>query len=130
MKKLIFLLTICSIFSCSQKEQKPNIILIMADDMGYECLSANGATQYATPNLDKIATTGMRFTNVFSQPLCTPSRVKIMTGKYNYRNYEYFGYLNSNQKTFGKALWLVAHSAVRLLWFFHLLFFPVFCHQL
>ena len=90
--------------SCSQKDSKPNIILIMADDMGYECLSINGATEYQTPNLDNMGRTGMRFTNVYSQPLCTPSRVKIMTGKYNYRNYEYFGYLNPNQKTFGNLM--------------------------
>jgi len=76
----------------------------MADDMGSECLSINGATEYSTPNLDKMGTIGMRFTNVFSQPLCTPSRVKIMTGKYNYRNYEYFGYLNSSEKTFGNLM--------------------------
>lgn len=94
----------CALMSCANKEQKPNIILVMADDMGYECLSVNGATEYHTPVLDKMATTGMRFTNVFSQPLCTPSRVKIMTGKYNYRNYEHFGYLNENQKTFGNLM--------------------------
>ena len=100
---LLFSIFVISI-SCSQKENKPNIILIMADDMGYECLSINGATEYETPNLDKMGRTGMRFTNVYSQPLCTPSRVKIMTGKYNYRNYEYFGYLNPNQKTFGNLM--------------------------
>lgn len=94
----------CTLMSCAKKETKPNVILIMADDMGAECLSINGATEYITPNLDKMATTGMRFTNVYSQPLCTPSRVKIMTGKHNYRNYEYFGYLNSNQKTFGNLM--------------------------
>ncbi len=104
MKKILFLLAFYSLMSCANKEQKPNVILIMADDMGYECLSANGATEYVTPNLDRMATSGMRFTNVFSQPLCTPSRVKIMTGKHNYRNYEYFGYLNSNQKTFGNLM--------------------------
>ena len=104
MKRLLYLLLVCAFASCAKKELKPNIILIMADDMGYECLSINGATEYSTPNLDNMGTTGMRFTNVYSQPLCTPSRVKIMTGKYNYRNYEYFGYLNSNQKTFGNLM--------------------------
>ncbi|HWS01397.1 MAG TPA: sulfatase-like hydrolase/transferase [Prolixibacteraceae bacterium] len=83
---------------------KPNIVLIMADDMGYECLSANGSLSYQTPNLDRIASRGINFSHCIAQPLCTPSRVKIMTGKYNYRNYEYFGYLNPNQKTFGNYL--------------------------
>jgi len=83
---------------------KPNIVLIIADDMGYECLGSNGSLSYLTPNLDRIAGQGIRFSHCIAQPLCTPSRVKIMTGKYNYRNYEYFGYLNPNQKTFGNYL--------------------------
>ena len=82
----------------------PNIVLIMADDMGYECLGCNGNVGYKTPNLDHLASQGVRFTHCFSQPLCTPSRVKIMTGKYNFRNYQYFEYLNPNQKTFGNYL--------------------------
>jgi len=86
------------------KPERPNIILIMADDMGYECLSCNGSTSYFTPNLDKLAAEGIRGENCISQPLCTPSRVKIMTGQYNHRNYEYFTYLNPNQRTFGNAL--------------------------
>ena len=72
--------------------------------MGSECLSINGATEYQTPNLDRLSKTGMRFTNVIAQPLCTPSRVKLMTGKHNYRNYEYFGYLNPNQKSIGNLM--------------------------
>jgi len=51
-----------------------------------------------------LATEGIRFENCYSQPLCTPSRVKIMTGQYNFRNYEDFGYLNPNQKTFANYL--------------------------
>ena len=86
------------------QETKPNIVLIMADDMGYECLGCNGSLSYQTPNLDQLASRAIRFTHCISQPLCTPSRVKIMTGKYNYRNYEYFEYLNPNQKTFANYL--------------------------
>ena len=76
----------------------------MADDMGYECLSAYGSTSYKTPQLDEMAANGVRFENCVSQPLCTPSRVKIMTGKYNYRNYEYFGYLGTDEYTFGNLM--------------------------
>jgi arylsulfatase A len=83
---------------------KPNIVLLMADDMGYECLSANGSISHNTPVLDKLGEKGIRFTYAISQPLCTPSRVKIMTGKYNYRNYKAFGYLDINEKTFGNLL--------------------------
>lgn len=90
--------------NCNSKDelkQKPNVILIMADDIGFECLSINGSTSYKTPVLDSLALNGINFIKAISQPLCTPSRVKIMTGKHNFRNYEHFTYLNSNQKTFG-----------------------------
>ncbi len=88
----------------SAEIEKPNVILIMADDMGYECLSCNGSKSYRTPNLDRLAQEGIRFEHTYSQPLCTPSRVKIMTGQYNFRNYEEFGYLNPKEKTFGHVM--------------------------
>ncbi len=83
---------------------KPNIILIMADDMGYECLGSYGSASYRTPHLDRLAEYGVRFQHCYSQPLCTPSRVKIMTGQHNFRNYTAFGYLNPSEKTFGNVL--------------------------
>lgn len=83
---------------------KPNIILLMADDLGYETLSCNGGGPYKTPVLDRLAKNGLRFTNCHAQPLCTPSRVKIMTGRYNFRNYRSFGKLPENEKTFGHVM--------------------------
>ena len=88
----------------SQASGKPNIVLIMADDMGYEALSANGSESYKSPNLDKLAAQGIRFTNCFANPICTPSRVKIMTGLYNVRNYVKFGLLDRGQTTFAHQL--------------------------
>ena len=88
----------------SASPDKPNIILIMADDMGYECVNANGGTSYQTPHLDKLAETGIRFEHCYSQPLCTPSRVKIMTGMSNARNYVKFGVLDRKQTTFAHLL--------------------------
>lgn len=85
-------------------ESKPNVILIMADDMGYECLSCYGSLSYKTPVLDSLASHGMLFGECHSQPLSTPSRVKLMTGLYNYRNYDYFGHLNNDQYTFGSLM--------------------------
>ena len=76
----------------------------MADDMGYECLGANGSTFYRTPNLDRLAAGGMRFEHAYSQPICTPSRVQIMTGRYNSRNYVRFGFLHPNEITFGTVM--------------------------
>jgi len=109
LSKLALMVCISTCWSCSgkqdKKEQKePNIILIMADDMGYECLSANGSLSYQTPNLDQLASDGLRFTQCHAQPLCTPSRVKIMTGRYNSQNYVDFGYLDVREKTFGNIL--------------------------
>ncbi len=83
---------------------RPNIVLIMADDMGYECVTANGGQSYDTPNLDRLAASGVRFEHCYSQPLCTPSRVQIMTGRYNSRNYIRFGILDPRAVTFGNIL--------------------------
>jgi arylsulfatase A len=93
-------------FSCKTETEnvRPNVILIMADDMGFECLSTYGSTSYSTPVLDDLASNGIRFSQCVSQPLCTPSRVKIMTGLYNYRNYEYFGHLRDGEYTFGNLM--------------------------
>lgn len=89
---------------------RPNIILVMADDLGYETLTCNGGTSYETPNLDRLAQMGMRFTEAYANPLCTPSRVQIMTGKYNFRNYERFGFLNPSQATFANYLQKVGYG--------------------
>ena len=85
-------------------ETKPNILLIMADDMGYECVGANGGGSYQTPTLDALSRRGLRFTRCHSQPICTPSRVQIMTGIYNHRNYIEFGLLDSGAVTFANLL--------------------------
>ncbi len=83
---------------------RPNIVVILADDMGYEALSVNGSESCKSPNLDKLAVEGIRFTNCFANPLCTPSRAKIMTGQYNVRNYVRFGLLDRGQTTFAHQL--------------------------
>ncbi len=82
------------------EKRPPNVLLIMADDMGYECVTANGGQSYQTPRLDALAANGIRFTNGHSQPICTPSRVQLMTGIYNNRNYIRFGHLDPEAKTF------------------------------
>lgn len=81
--------------------KKPNIILILADDLGYECIGANGGKSYQTPHLDRIAQTGVRFEHCYAQPNCTPTRVQLMTGMSNVRNYVSFGSLEKSQTTFG-----------------------------
>jgi arylsulfatase A len=84
--------------------RKPNLILILADDLGYETIGANGGTSYRTPALDKLAATGARFTHCYAQPLCTPTRVQLMTGLYNVRNYINFGQMDPEAVTFAHLL--------------------------
>jgi len=86
--------------NASAAGRAPNVILIMADDLGYECIGAYGGSSYATPNIDRLAETGIRFENAHAQPICTPSRVQIMTGKYNVRNYDKFANLDPGETTF------------------------------
>lgn len=82
-------------------EPKPNVILIMADDLGFETIGVNGGTSYRTPVLDRLAATGARFTQCYAQPLCTPTRVQLMTGQSNVRNYINFGTMDPTLTTFG-----------------------------
>ncbi|MHB8898577.1 MAG: sulfatase-like hydrolase/transferase, partial [Thermoguttaceae bacterium] len=96
---------VAAIVSAAAAEpSRPNIVLIMADDFGYECVTANGGQSYATPNLDGLAKRGVRFENCHVQPLCTPTRVQLMTGRYNVRNYLNFGTLLRSETTFGHLL--------------------------
>ena len=99
------LVAVCSVpVTASRETNRPNIILIMADDLGYETIGANGGTSYKTPVLDRLAATGVRFTHCFVQPLCTPTRAQLMTGRYNVRNYINFGNMDPQAVTFGNLL--------------------------
>ena len=64
---------------------KPNIVFILADDLGIDNLSCYGGDKYKTPLLDKLAAEGTRFTRAYGSPLCGPSRALIMTGRYAFR---------------------------------------------
>ncbi|WP_200975051.1 sulfatase-like hydrolase/transferase [Echinicola sp. 20G] len=108
MRTLLLLLFLCFTLKSqafqTSNDRRPNIILIMADDLGFETLGINGSESYETPHLDMMAKAGMNFTQCYSMPLCTPSRVQLMTGKYNIRNYIGFGLLDPNEQTFGDYL--------------------------
>lgn len=65
--------------------KKPNIIYILADDLGINGVSCYGADIYQTPNIDKLAAGGLRFTHAYATPLCGPSRCLLMTGRYAFR---------------------------------------------
>ncbi len=96
-----WLLLFSSLSVVGVASDRPNVVLIMADDFGFECVTSNGGESYKTPNLDRMAAEGVRFENCHVQPLCTPTRVQMMTGIYNVRNYTRFGELDPKATTFG-----------------------------
>lgn len=67
------------------KVERPNIVFIMADDVGVECLGSYGGTSYRTKHLDKLAQTGTRFNHCYSMAVCHPTRIALMTGRYPFR---------------------------------------------
>ncbi len=80
-------------------EQRPNIIVILSDDLGYADLSCYGSTFHESPNLDRLAAGGMRFTQAYSSsPYCSPSRAAILTGRHPAR-LKITDYIPSNSKT-------------------------------
>ena len=86
MKLRIFLLAVLfANTALSAQTKKPNIIYILADDLGIDGLSCYGADLYKTPVIDKLAKDGIRYTNAYTAPLCGPSRALILTGRYAFR---------------------------------------------
>ncbi|MEO5803861.1 MAG: sulfatase-like hydrolase/transferase [Verrucomicrobiota bacterium] len=69
----------------ADKAAKPNIIYILADDLGFGNVSCYGADNFKTPRIDALAKGGIRFQHCFAQPLCGPSRAQILTGRYAFR---------------------------------------------
>lgn len=91
--------------------ERPNIVVVLADDLGYGDLSCYGSPYIRTPNLDRMAAEGVRFTDFYAQPLCGPSRAALMTGCYPVRNSLMFNHLprartgiGGNEITIGKQL--------------------------
>jgi arylsulfatase A-like enzyme len=69
--------------SATEPDKKPNVVFILIDDLGWKDLGCYGSTFYETPNIDKLASQGVRFTNAYAAgPVCSPTRASILTGKY------------------------------------------------
>ena len=98
---VLTLYALCPCLASAKEEGRPNIVLIMADDLGVEGVGCYGGTSYQTPALDRLAREGIRFTHAYAQPLCTNTRIQLMTGLYNHRNWIAFGILDPTAKTFG-----------------------------
>src|SRR5215831_14017523 len=65
--------------------KKPNIVHIVADDLGWKDVGFNGCTDIKTPNIDALAAGGAKLTQFYVQPMCTPTRACLLTGRYPYR---------------------------------------------
>ena len=90
------LLTITLLLPTHAAQPKPNIILVLADDLGAQELGCYGNKTHRTPNLDRLAAEGTRFETFYANPLCTPTRMALMTGQYGFRN----GYLGMGNPNF------------------------------
>ncbi|MDB4702896.1 sulfatase-like hydrolase/transferase, partial [Akkermansiaceae bacterium] len=106
MRVRVFIVLACSaLLSLAERPMLPKkIVLIMADDIGLEGLGCYGGSDYKTPRLDQLAAEGLRFTHAYSQPLCSPTRLEIMTGRENHRNWTCFGILPPEERTFGHLM--------------------------
>jgi len=113
MKKMRYGLGVLALFAalCGFAAERPNIVLILADDLGYHDLGFQGSERIKTPNLDRLAAMGMRFTDGHvSASVCSPSRAGMMTGRYQQR----FGHeanvpprpfgMDVDERTLGQAL--------------------------
>ncbi|WP_247235606.1 arylsulfatase [Telluribacter sp. SYSU D00476] len=101
---LLSLITLSNELVQAQKSAKPNIIFIYADDLGYAELGCYGQKKIRTPNIDRIAREGIRFTDYYtSTPVCAPSRCQLLTGthgghSYIRGNYELGGFADSTER--------------------------------
>ncbi len=83
---ILIILIICGLMACQPKAEQPNIVLMMADDLGWGDTGFNGNSQIRTPNLDKMAGRGMVFKRFYSaSPVCSPTRASCLTGRNPYR---------------------------------------------
>ncbi|MBN1505941.1 MAG: sulfatase [Sedimentisphaerales bacterium] len=88
------LLSMCEGRLFGRERRRPNFVFFLVDDLGWRDLGCFGSTFYETPNVDRLAAQGMRFTNAYAAcPVCSPTRASVMTGKYpaRLRTTDYFG---------------------------------------
>ena len=85
MNKLLLFGTLFTIGATPALAVQPNIVLIMADDLGWGDVGYHGG-EAATPNIDRISAEGVRFDRFYAQPICTPTRASLMTGRYAWRS--------------------------------------------
>lgn len=82
----------------------PNVIFILADDLGRETLECYGGESYPTPNINRLAQDGTRFEACYATPMCSPTRCMLMTGRYNFRNYTQWARMDFDEPTLGRQM--------------------------
>lgn len=83
---LLSLLLLAASASCAQMASRPpNVIIILTDDQAWGDLSSKGNTNLSTPNIDALGAAGATFTNFYVQPVCSPTRAELLTGRYSFR---------------------------------------------
>jgi arylsulfatase A len=103
MKALLFLMLLAA-GTAAVTGRPPNIILFVADDLGFETLRCYGGTSHPTPHLDRLAADGMRFDSCVATPMCATSRAMLLSGRYNSRNYDTWAYLDPAEATLATRL--------------------------
>ena len=93
----------------SDQQQQPNIVFILADDYGFRDVGYHGSTALKTPTLDRLAATGVKLENYYVQPICTPSRSQLLSGRY--------------QVWFQTLVYLSNYGEIYFLIYFSLIFF-------
>ena len=86
MLRLCWALALASTTLCSQAQTRPNFVVLLSDDMGWEQVGFNGGTEVPTPNIDRIADEGVKLTQFYVQPVCSPTRACLLTGRYAWKN--------------------------------------------
>src|SRR5690606_23655944 len=86
MRQWIVTLAALAMFAAPAAAQtRPNVVLIVMDDVGYGDYGSYGAPDVRTPNVDRLAREGVRFTDFYAAPTCTPMRAALITGRYQQR---------------------------------------------
>ena len=86
MLRLCLALALLSTTLHAQAPAKPNLVVFLSDDMGWEQVGFNGGTEVRTPNIDRIADEGVKLTQFYVQPVCSPTRACLLTGRYAWKN--------------------------------------------
>lgn len=89
---------------------RPNIIVFLADDLGFETLAAYGGSSWPTPHLDRMARDGMRLDSCLATPMCATSRAMLLTGRHNFRNYRKWATIDPSVTTVASELRKVGYA--------------------